>query len=275
MKQYFIFILILTMLFSCKKESDTPSSGGNTINPVGDPPTIYTQKILCEMFTGEWNPNCPTGADTLKAMLSVDSNVIAACIHQGDWLAITPFFDALNIHLGGVNGFPRAAFNRLPATKGSQLDSITYSIFNWRLNLEELLLKKQTDCGLAISSKESNDNLEMSVFIGYNDSLLKRTRLTVYLIEDSVLAQNQLNADTNYIHHQVLRKVLTSYTGDSVAMLDGKMITKNYSMTLNGYYNKKSNLKIVAFINIIGDDFKTNEVLNVQEASLNQVKKWD
>lgn len=79
----------------------------------------------------------------------------------------------------------------------------------------------------------------MSVFIGYNDSLLKRTRLTVYLIEDSVLAQNQLNADTNYIHHQVLRKVLTSYTGDSVAMLDGKMITKNYSMTLNGYYNKK------------------------------------
>jgi hypothetical protein len=58
-------------------------------------------------------------------------------------------------------------------------------------------------------------------------------------------------------------------------MLDGKMITKNYSMTLNGYYNKKSNLKIVAFINIIGDDFKTNEVLNVQEASLNQVKKWD
>jgi len=230
---------------------------------------------MMEVFTGEWNPNCPTGNDSLTAMMKIDSNIIATCIHQGDWLANTPFFDALNIHLGGVNGFPRAAIDRKPATKGSQLDSAVYSIFNWRLNIEELLLNQTANYGLAISSKEKNDNLEVAVYVGYSDSLLKRSRLTVYLVEDSVKAVNQLNADSTYLHQHTLRKVMSSYTGDSISMLGGHMLTRNYSMTLNGFYSKKSNLKIVAFINIIGDDFKTNEILNVQQARLNEVKKWD
>lgn len=275
MKKYLVVVLILSLFFSCKKDKDTGSGGGTIANPVGDPPVIFTKKIFLEMFTGEWNPNCPTGQDTLKAMMALDSNLITACIHQGDYLAITPFFNAINMHMGGINGFPRAAIDRLPATKGTQLDSIVYSIFNWRLNLEELQKTLTSEVGLAISSKETNNNLEVAVYVGYNDSILKRTRLTVYLIEDSVEAMNQLNADTNYIHQRVVRKVMTSYTGDSIAMLDGKMITKNYSMTLNGYYNNKSNLRLVAFVNIVGDDFKTHEVLNVQEAKLNEVKKWD
>ena len=254
---------------------DTGGGGGPVVNPVGDPPMTFTKKLMLEMFKGEWNPNCPTGDDTLKAMLALDTNIIAACIHQGDWLAITPFFNAISMHLGGITSFPRATLNRLPATKGSQLDSVVYSIYNWRINLEELLKIKSTDVGLAISSKEINNNLEVSVFVGYNDSIKKKTRLTVYLIEDSVKAQNQLNADTNYVHQRVLRKVMTSNTGDSIAMFDGKMITKNYSMTLGRFYSNKSNLRIVAFVNTIGDDFKFHEVLNVQQAKLNEVKKWD
>jgi hypothetical protein len=275
MKKFIIFIFAAAFLFACKKDKDSGTSSGPAVNPVGEPPISFTKKLMIEMFTGEWNPNCPTGSDTLNAMMAIDSNIIATCIHQGDWLAITPFFDAINIHLGGVNGFPRAAIDRLPATKGSQIDSVVYSIFNWRLNIAELLQNTICDYGLAISSKEKNDNLEVSVFVGYNDSLLKRSRLTVYLVEDSVKAVNQLNADSTYEHSYVLRKVLSSYTGDSIRMMDGHMLTKNYSMTLNGYYHKKSNLKIVAFINIIGDDFKTNEILNAQEAKLNEVKKWD
>ncbi len=276
MRYLIIFIFIASFFYACKKDSNNTSGGnGNTVNPVGEPPQSFTKKMMIEAFKGEWNPNCPTGDDTLKAMMALDTNIIAACIHQGDWLAITPFFDALNIHLGGVGGFPRAAVNRVPATKGTQIDSVVYSIFNWRLNIEQLLQAPTADCGLAISSKESNDNLEVSVFVGYNDSILKKTRLTVYLVEDSVKALNQLNADTNYLHHHVVRKVMTSYTGDSIAMLDGKMITKNYGMTLNGYYNKKSNLKIVAFVNIAGESFKANEILNAQQAKLNEIKKWD
>jgi hypothetical protein len=275
MKKYLLILLLLSFCFSCKKDKDTGGGGGVVVNPVGDPPATFTKKLMLEVFKGEWNPNCPTGDDTLKAMLALDSNIVAACIHQGDWLAITPFFNALSMHLGGINSFPRAAMNRVPASKGNQLDSVVYSIFNWRINAEELLQTTSSDVGLAISSKELNNNLEVSVFVGYNDSIKKRTRLTVYLVEDSVKAQNQLNADTNYIHQRVLRKVLSSHTGDSIAMFDGKMITKNYSMTLGGYYNNKSNLRIVAFVNIIGDDFKYNEILNAQQAKLNEVKKWD
>lgn len=275
MKKIFVPLLLLSLLFACKKDKDTGSGNGTVVNPVGDPPSIFTKKMLMEVFMGEWNPNCPTGSDSLKAMQELDTNIIAACIHQGDWLADAGFFDALNIHLGGVNGFPRAAVDRLPATKGTQIDSVVYSIFNWRLNILDLMLTQTAPCGLAISSKEKNDKLEVSVYVGYNDSVLKRTRLTVYLVEDSVHAVNQLNADSSYLHHAVVRKVMSNFTGDSISMLGGKMLTRNYSMTLNGYYSNKNNLSIVAFVNIIGTDFKTNEVLNVQEAKLNQVKKWD
>src|ERR1700741_419867 len=167
MKRLLIFVLIISFFYSCKKPADNNNGNGNNVNPVGDPPATFTQKIMIEMFKGEWNPNCPTGDDTLKAMMALDTNrIVSTCIHQGDWLAIPPFFDALNIHLGGVNGFPRAALNRVPATQGTQIDSIVYSIFNWRLNIQELLFTQNTDCGLAISSKEKNDNLEVTVAIG-------------------------------------------------------------------------------------------------------------
>lgn len=275
MKKILLLLFIITLFYACKKDKNDEVNNTVNINHAGPPPSIFTKKIMLEMFTGEWNPNCPIGQDTLNAMINIDTNIITACIHQGDWLSITPFYDALNIHFGGINGFPRAAMNRVPATKGTQLDSITYSIYNWRINMQEIRMTKTSDVGLALYSKESNNNLEISVYIAYNQAINKKTRLTVYLIEDSIRAHNQLNADTNFIHQRVVKKVLTSYLGDSIAMLDGAMITKNYSMNLNGYYENKNNLKLVAFVNIVGDDFKQNEILNIQEAKLKQTKKWD
>jgi hypothetical protein len=98
-------------------------------------------------------------------------------------------------------------------------------------------------------TKVDNDQLNVKVYIGYNDSILKNTHLTVYLIEDSVVSQNQSNAPLGYIHNHVVRDVLTSYNGDSVSLKGGNLL--------------------------VGVDYKENEVLNCQISTLGETKKWD
>lgn len=271
-----LLMLSMLVLFACKKEKT--DDGGNQQpepDPVGGVPASFSRKILLEEFTGEWNPNCPTGADSLKAMLLLDTGrVIAAAIHQGDWLAIAPFFDALNIHFGGISGFPRAAINRKPAAYGSQLDSSVISIFNWRQNLLPLL-NQSTSIGLAMVNKLDGDLLQVKVHIGTNDSLVADTRLTVYLTEDSVSAQNQMNAPPGYLHHRVVRKVISAYLGDPVDLSAGGKVIREYSLSLSGLYQSKKNLSLVAFVHVAGSTVKLHEVLNCRQAGLDTTQVWD
>jgi len=271
----FIFFVLL-VLQACKKEKT--DDGGNQTpapDPVGGVPASFSRKVLLEVFTGEWNPNCPTGADSLKAMLLLDTGrVMAAAIHQGDWLSITPFFDALSVHLGGVNGFPRAAFNRKPALYGSQVDSSVISIFNWRQNLLPLL-NQTASTGLAMVNKTDGDLLQVKVHIGASDSMSADTRLTVYLTEDSVSAQNQMNAPVGYLHHRVVRKVISAYLGDPVDLSSGGKVIREYSLSLSGLYQTKKNLSLVALLHVAGSTVKLHEVLNCRQAGLDTTQAWD
>lgn len=273
MNRILLSILFCVVVLSCKKEQDT--SVNTTTDPIGSAPSSFTRKVLIEHFTGEWNPNCPTGDDSLKAMLLLDTlKFVAVSIHQGDWLAKNSFFDTLSSHLGGVSGFPRATFNRTPAQFGTQIDSLCLSIYNWRTNLLPMKLLT-AECGLAIQTKLSNETLVVNVHAASNLFIHEDTRLNVYLIEDSIVAQNQLNAPVGYIHNYVLRKVITKSLGDTILLNGIDKQVKSYSINIAGNYINKKNLKIVAFLHKIGSTVKEHEVLNVQEANLNETKLWD
>jgi len=277
MKKIGLLSLMLLILFSCKKDKDNTNS--NTTfpdpNPIDSVPSSFVRNVLIENFKGEWNPNCPTGDDSLLAMKAMNPKRLSiACIHQGDWLADETLFDSLNNHLGGITGFPRASINRMPATQGSQLDSTLISIFNWRLNILDAL-SKPAICGLALKSTFKNEMLNLKVYIGYNDSINSDTRLTIYVTEDSVSAQNQSNAPLGYKHHFVVCKVLTSYLGDKVNLIGGKQLIQEYTASLQGLYISKSNLNIVAFLHQVGLDAKLHEVLNSQNVYIDSTKNWN
>lgn len=277
MKKIGLLSLLVLMFFSCKKDKDNTNS--NTTfpdpNPIDSVPSSFVRNVLIENFKGEWNPNCPTGDDSLIAMQALNQNRLnIACIHQGDWLSNESLFDSLNYHLGGITGFPRASINRMPATQGTQLDSTLISIFNWRLNILEALTKPAI-CGLALKSTFKDENLNLKVYIGYHDSINSDTRLTIYITEDSVSAQNQSNAPSGYKHHFVVRKVLTPYLGDTVNLLGGNQLIKEYSASLQGLYSSKSNLKIIAFVHQVGLDVKQHEVLNSQDVYIDSTKNWN
>lgn len=270
-----IFLCTATLMYqSCKKETKTTGSGSGS-SPLGQPPNSFSQKVLIENFKGEWNPNCPSGDDSIKRLCNENPKVLGVSIHQGDWLTIPDLFNNLSTHFGGVSSYPRAAINRMPAIKGTQLDSTVYSIFNWRLNIDELLKNKQTNCGLAFTSNEVNAVLNLNVHIGFQGVFNERTRLSVYVIEDSVQAQNQVGAAADYKHPFVVRKMLSGYLGDSVNMTEGNYQYKKYTLNNSEINYKKSNVYFIAVLHTIGANFKTHKVLNVQKAKALELKKWD
>lgn len=275
MKQFSLLLIILFLFSQCKKEEDDDGGDTPVPDPIGNAPSNFTRKILIENFTGEWNPNCPTGDDSLRTMLSLDTQkFIAVSIHQGDWLAQTVFFDSLSAHLGGVNGFPRAAFNRKPAAFGTQLDSVVISIFNWRQNLLPMQ-SLSANCGMALVTKLSNETLTVHVHAASNVPLTGDLRLNLYLVEDSVAAQNQLNAPPNYIHNHVLRNVFNAALGDTLSLNGVGKTIKTYTKNISGLYANKKHLRIIAFLHRVGATYKEHEILNVQSASLNETKMWD
>lgn len=273
-KRLYIFLSIILFIFSCKKDDD--SFGPNHTIYIDPTPATFTQKILIESFVGEWNPNCPTGQDSMNAMLDISSNkVIGVSIHQGDWLEIPIFYNDLKNYLGGISGFPRAAINRIPAKKGTQIDSVVYSIYNWRINIMELLKNDKTSTGLAISTKEKNNKLEVKVFACTHDTMYKNAYLSVYLIEDSVKSVSQANADSNYMHHQVLTKVLSQNLGDNITLEKDHVLELIYTSDIKDFYRNKKNLKVVALVHIKGNDPKHHQVLNAQSVLLNATQQWD
>lgn len=276
MKKIVLFVLLTSIIFSCKKDKTTRN---NNIpiqpDPIGSVPSSFVKNILLENFTGEWNPNCPTGDDSVKAMVAIDTErVILASIHQGDWLAIPTFFTDISNHLGGVPGFPRAAINRKPAIVGTQIDSTVISIFNWRQNLLSSLADT-AQCGLALTTTESKDVLTVKVYIGFNDSIKENTHLTIYIVENNLTAQNQINAPTPYTHQHVVRKIITSNIGDSVALFSKPLLTKEYTASIANAYEHKENLQIIAIVHTIGTTYKEHKVLNCQRVNLNTSKNWD
>jgi hypothetical protein len=99
--------------------------------------------------------------------------------------------------------------------------------------------------------------------------------LTVYLVEDSVQAQNQTGATTNpYFHQHVLRKVLSRPLGDSIQLNSGSYALKTYeNIDISAF--KQANLKIIAFINVIGSSNTTHEIMNVQETKAGKSQLFD
>lgn len=276
---YSLLTLGLLLSFGCKKEetpgTPAPSGSNDPLAEVGAIPASFTKKTVIEKFTGEWCVNCPDGAAKLKAVLDAHPGVTyAAEIHQGDWLELSQL-NTLKTHLGGIAGYPRAAIDRVPAQGTSGQDGlIVYSRTWWEINTARLL-QNQAKAGLALVTKLNGTKLNIKVFAAGKEAITSDTRLTVYILEDNILAKNQVGGSAGYTHHHVLRKVVSAGTGDAIDLKQaGKHIIKEYNdVDISGFTS--ANLKVLAFINVVGASSSTHEVLNGQEVKAGQTKKWN
>lgn len=277
--------VVIALGFSSCSRTNPKVSGSNNLgvtntttgapaasNPVGDVPTGFTKKVVLEEFTGEWCGWCPEGAKIMNDLTAqYPSTFVGVAVHDGDPMEIASINSYLKT-LTGVSGYPNGSVDRADAQgRGSWAGDVSAE------------LAKTAKCGLAMVSKTKSNLLNLDVYVGYNAALPTGSKLTVYLIEDDVpqSAGGQHNysstvvVDGNWKHSHVLRAVLTADAGDDFTVTVSKKYTK-VSFTdidLSAFtFNDINNVHAVAFVNVDGS---TRDVLNAQECTLNETKKWD
>lgn len=272
----------IVLAYSCKKEEDSGTPGGGTggsndpLAEVGAIPASFTKKIVMEKYTGEWCVNCPDGAARMKAVLDAFPNQsFGVEVHQNDWLEISQLA-TLRTHLGGIAGYPRASIDRVPAngtTAPNQDGLVVYSRGNW-MNMSTKLVAKSTDAGLAIKTTINGDKLDIKVFTAALKDISSDTRLTVYILENNIVAKNQVGGSPGYTHQHVLREVISDGLGDKITLKAGEHVIKEYKdIDISGY--DKTNLQVLAFVNVVGATTKDHNILNAQEVKAGSTKKWN
>ena len=241
---------------ACKKSSSTVDGTnflGNTSNTttapapvdplalVGSLPADYTKKVVLEEFTGEWCGWCPEGAKVMVDNIAAHpGKVIGIAVHDGDPMEI-PSYNTWIKALTGVTGFPNGSVDRADASDRG----------NWTSQI--------------------------------NTELAKGAKLTLAVIEDHVPQSSggqhnystSVVVDANWQHSHVLRGLVTANDGDAVDLTSPKKYTivefKNVDLsTMN--INNMANVQFAAFINV---NSTPRDILNAQEAGLNETKKWD
>ncbi len=273
LKSGILFLVISSIIFSCKKEKDTTVTTTQTIT---GPPSSFEAKAVIEVFSGEFDTDCPAGASTLKSILDANANkVYGAVVHYGD--AFEPiFYSALAGYLGGVGEYPTAAINRVPATNaGAENDYVVYSPTNWNTNITRFINKK-VGLGLALETTITSDNkVAIKVKVHNNGTVdLSKNKLTVYVLENNVTANNQIGATAGYKHQNLLRAALTSTTGDDIALVANETFTKDFQFVLPSNMNKDE-VQILAFVNRTGANTSLHGIVNAQQVKLGQNKNWD
>jgi hypothetical protein len=275
MKQIFFSVFVITIFFnSCKSKVEPAYVNPVSLSNVGAVPSTFKYNMLLEAFTGEPYTSAINGNDTLNNLQTEYGNKLnIVTIHQGDFLELAYYNQFKNI-LGSVGGFPRACINRLPAISGSQINEVSLSTYEWRTQLDNIK-NNAAQLGMAMTCYEGDNSMNVNIFVGFNTPITDSAYLTMYLVEDSITAQNQLNAPLNYKHNYVLRKVLTNGLGEYIILTNSaKYLQKEYrNIDINGY--NKTNLRVLAFVHYIGATNKLHKVYNSIEASMNQTIPWN
>lgn len=305
------YVSIIALLFSivilegCKKDEPEPvetppPAPAPSIGPV---PSTFTRKVLVEEFTGAWCGYCPDGALILEEMIEANpTRIVGVSVHQGDGMDdLSPSIWTSDKFIGtfSIAGYPSGMVGRVPYN-----GTVAMNREDWEY-AGEAEMAKTASCGLAMDSKfnAAKDSATVIVHAGFNQTVSGTLRLTIYLVEDSVTGgstydqANYYSSDygsnavggpnhpfynmeaeiKGFNHMQVLRKIATANTGDTIATASnvaGGEYVLTKTIPLKSTYDT-NNLKVVAFIHIKGATSSTHEVLNVQQVKIGSLKNWD
>lgn len=252
--------------------TSTSSTPTDPLAAVGALPTSFTKKAVLEEFTGEWCGWCPEGAKVMVDNIAAHpGKVIGIAVHDGDPFEI-PSYNSWLKTLTGVTGYPNGSIDRADASdRGS---------WTGQINTE---LAKTAKLGFAMVTKKTGNTVTIKLFIGYNAAIPAGAKLTVAVVEDQVPQSSggqhnystSVVVDGNWKHSHVLRGLVTANDGDAVTLNSSKKYTivefKDVDLsTMN--INNMNNVSIAAFINL---NSSPRDILNAQEAGLNETKKWD
>lgn len=289
----------LLLLASCKETPPPIDYGPKTVDTAkltitdtsftAAPEAAQDRVVVIEEFTGVKCPPCPQGHVVLAAIEQKYPNRVAI-------VGIQPFgppqsrpldsnFDHIYTRhdnrsqkgteiattiFGGLSSIPIAGIDRSMSGSSRLADrSAWVSLVDNRITIP-------TSANVTVSSNydATDGKAVIKVHIAYTQAVAKPQKLTVAIVEDSVI-DGQEGAGTNgfeqnYVHMHVLRDILTAATGSSIL---GSYATKMPGLVYESTFNYRpedfwnlDHCRVIAFVS--NDDGDDKEVQQAAEAHL-------
>lgn len=253
------------------------SDDDNTVNNSILAEYAFLKNVLVEEFTTEQCVNCPRVAGFLHTALHsnplYDSRVAAICHHAGfytDWLT-QPWDEPLTwlYNEGSSLYAPAVMLNRMPLFDQQYATGGKTPCFNPSSSADltagiDFLMQQTANAVVALQLELNTDSTALTAHVTLlrNDRYQNaHPRLTLYLAEDNIKAQNQIGADGLFYHQHVTRATNDTW-GEPVVWQDDNSCTVDYTFGLNSTW-KKADLYVVALLHAYdGEDHENIAVEN-------------
>ena len=227
------------------------------------------QKHLVEQLTSTYCTYCPLGNSMLNILTSQRDDIIWVGIHGNLGSGVDPFRsdqgDSIMVYMtGGSISYPSAAFDRSTGWEDDVniVNSIGYyeeyhslvaeylgNFFDYITESMPTFAEINGDCSFNESTRMATVVVKGRVSPDFETMMGEDARLTVYLVEDSLVARQLNNGNwiNNYKHHGVFRQALgKGIMGDPLNRISGRY--KNvYRFSVPNSWNW-NHLRVVAFI---------------------------
>lgn len=261
-----------TYEFSAKYYYQGNNYSDNSVKVVAEPffsgeEKSYAQRVLGTYFTSTGCVSCPSASNGIKALQEAEPGMISLVAFHSD---LGPSADPMtvpetaqfNAAFGGFEGLPRLFWNMRADTE------LIGPLFTD--SYQEEKDSYEPICGVAIETvlDEMASSLKVDVAISSNRPAV--CRYLVFLVEDGIIADQMGSNIEDYVHNNVVRKVLTGTSGDklndNLPLTVGVEAKASKTVTLDSRWNK-DNLRVVVAAMMSDDGGYTWVANNVNECA--------
>ena len=230
----------------------------------------YKRQYLGTLFTSTGCNSCPLAAKGLKQLQADNPGEIILAAFHADMVVPDPMTIAetyeFQTALGGFQGLPAFFWNmREESYTGGSAFSESFA---------EEKDAYDTYSGVAVETTYDEGSSKLDVNIGITSNVPSVFRYMVILVEDDIPAKGeyeQNGQNENYVHYNVVRKVLTNVTGDKIndnlPLTVGVEVKASKSVTLSKDW-KPENMRVIVAAMTSEDGGYNWTVNNVNECKV-------
>ena len=230
----------------------------------------YKRQYLGTLFTSTGCNSCPLAAKGLKQLQADNPGEIILAAFHADMVVPDPMTIAetyeFQTALGGFQGLPAFFWNmREESYTGGSAFSESFA---------EEKDAYDTYSGVAVETTYDEGSSKLDVNIGITSNVPSVFRYMVILVEDDIPAKGeyeQNGQNENYVHYNVVRKVLTNVTGekinDNLPLTVGVEVKASKSVELSKDW-KPENMRVIVAAMTSEDGGYNWTVNNVNECKV-------
>ena len=230
----------------------------------------YKRQYLGTLFTSTGCNSCPLAAKGLKQLQADNPGEIILAAFHADMVVPDPMTIAetyeFQTALGGFQGLPAFFWNmREESYTGGSAFTESFA---------EEKDAYDTYSGVAVETTYDEGSSKLDVNIGITSNVPSVFRYMVILVEDDIPAKGeyeQNGQNENYVHYNVVRKVLTNVTGekinDNLPLTVGVEVKASKSVTLSKDW-KPENMRVIVAVMTSEDGGYNWTVNNVNECKV-------